>query len=150
MTINYGISKKINDTIISHLCKCVTWLSPCRLLRYTLNIMHQLCKISHRSGSCDIAHINLWIWIASYISVCVFIIPIAYESVPQSDYDNSPTIIYVNRPKVTTQTQQADDTPDMNHLLHCIICLIFPPWIIIWLCLCIMYYTDFWYSYSYN
>ena len=64
----------------------------------------------------------------------------AYESVPLSGFDNSPTIIYVNRRK--TAPPPEEEVPDINHLLHCVICILFPPWLLVWLWLCCMYHVD--------
>ena len=67
----------------------------------------------------------------------------AYESVPQSGFDNSPLIIYVNRQKSTPPRQE--ESPDINHLFHCIICFLFPHGSLYgYVCaICIMLTTDF-------
>ena len=90
--------------------------------------------------------------VAGYACMCIILYRIcivdicvcystAYESVPQSGSDNSPLIIYVNRQKSTPPRQE--ESPDINHLFHCIICFLFPPWLFVWLCLCYMYYVDY-------
>ena len=68
---------------------------------------------------------------------------IAYQAVPQSGYVNSPTIIFVNKPRNNPRLSPKEEEPAINHLFHLIICLIFPPWLFVWLCLCLMFYTDY-------
>ncbi|KAL5491541.1 hypothetical protein EMCRGX_G016843 [Ephydatia muelleri] len=58
---------------------------------------------------------------------------------PSTMQQQSNNVVVVNtQPSATSQTIIYEDEKP-NHILHCIITLFCPWWILVWLCLCCMY-----------